>query len=127
MVSDFHRWSTPHQCVVASLMLSKRALKCTTVYRKSRGTMNIDRRMDLDVPLERATQTLKLTDHYIALLVLIFTKAGLLDVCSSLHLLDILILILLSVGPHLHAGGINNGLQSFPQSHLADGGSFANG
>lgn len=57
----------------------------STVYRKSRGITNVDRQMDQDIPLERTTQTLKLTDHYIALLVLIFTKAGLVDVRFGFH------------------------------------------
>jgi hypothetical protein len=57
---------------------------------------------------ERKTQTVKLTDHYIGLLVLIFTNAGLLDVRYLFpHVLissDILF-----VGTHLNAGRVDYG------------------
>ncbi len=47
----------------------------STVYRKSR-----DFHGD---PMDRSHQTLRLTDQYIALLVLVFTHAGLIDVSMS--------------------------------------------
>lgn len=46
------------------------------MYRRSRGSAEIKAS---DIP-QRPQDTLKLTDQYIALLILIFTKAGLLDV-----------------------------------------------
>lgn len=47
------------------------------VYRKSSDCY--DQRQELDQS-ERSSQTLKLTDQYLALLVLVFTNAGLCDV-----------------------------------------------
>ncbi len=48
------------------------------VYRKNRNS--IDQRKEAE-QADRTSPTSRLTDHYIALLVLIFTNAGLLDVC----------------------------------------------
>ncbi|KAF7298974.1 hypothetical protein MIND_00845600 [Mycena indigotica] len=55
-----------------------------TMYRKTRGPGDIrDRRTQLE-PSERPQQTLKLTDQYIALLVLVFTNAGILDALTGM-------------------------------------------
>ncbi|KAH9912683.1 Rapamycin-insensitive companion of mTOR, middle domain-containing protein [Epithele typhae] len=51
-----------------------------TMYRKSRLSAEIQR---AEIP-HRPPHTLKLTDQYIALLILIFTKAGLLDALTSM-------------------------------------------
>jgi hypothetical protein len=59
--------------------------------------------------MERDPETLKLTDQYIALFVMVFTRAGLLDV--SIFNQDIYSAgwsELLSTGSHLHAGGNNH-------------------
>ncbi|KAJ7069741.1 Rapamycin-insensitive companion of mTOR, N-term-domain-containing protein [Mycena amicta] len=53
-----------------------------TMYRKARGDAR-DRRVHLE-PHERPHQTLKLTDQYIALLVLVFTNAGILDALTGM-------------------------------------------
>lgn len=52
-------------------------LSASAVYRKPRAS--VDQPTDHKHP-EKAPGTLKLTDQYIALLVLVFTDAGLLDV-----------------------------------------------
>ena len=44
-------------------------------------------------PSERTNQPLRLTDHYIALLVLIFTNAGLLDVSAPVRHITFLALM----------------------------------
>lgn len=58
------------------------------MYRKSSEAP--EQRAELDQG-ERSNQTLKLTDQYLALLVLVFTNAGLCDVelILSYHLCDI--------------------------------------
>ena len=48
------------------------------VYRRSRTSAELQ---PADIPQRPQEDTLKLTDQYIALLILVFTKAGLLDVC----------------------------------------------
>ncbi|EGN98236.1 hypothetical protein SERLA73DRAFT_169260 [Serpula lacrymans var. lacrymans S7.3] len=53
-----------------------------TMYRKARGPPNPLN--ELGGTLERTQETLKLTDQYIALLVLVFTNAGLLDALTSM-------------------------------------------
>lgn len=50
------------------------------VYRKSQDSA--ERKAEPEAP-ERVHQTLKLTDQYLALLVLVFTHAGLLDVSAD--------------------------------------------
>ena len=54
------------------------------VYRRSRTANPQAKDVDLGV---RYTDRLKLTDQYIALLALILTRAGLLEVSTSFHLL----------------------------------------
>ncbi|KAF7365155.1 hypothetical protein MVEN_00387000 [Mycena venus] len=53
-----------------------------TMYRKTREARE-QRRVHVEPP-ERTHQTLKLTDHYIALMVLVFTNAGLLDALTGM-------------------------------------------
>lgn len=48
------------------------------MYRRSRTSAELQ---PADIPQRPQEDTLKLTDQYIALLILVFTKAGLLDVC----------------------------------------------
>ncbi|KAJ7761527.1 Rapamycin-insensitive companion of mTOR, N-term-domain-containing protein [Mycena maculata] len=55
-----------------------------TMYRKSRGAPAAHERRTRTEPPERAHQTLKLTDQYIALMVLVFTNAGLLDALTGM-------------------------------------------
>ncbi|KAK0487570.1 Rapamycin-insensitive companion of mTOR, N-term-domain-containing protein [Armillaria novae-zelandiae] len=52
-----------------------------TMYRKNRNS--IDQRKEAE-QVDRTSPTSRLTDHYIALLVLIFTNAGLLDALTSM-------------------------------------------
>ncbi|KAG8214549.1 Rapamycin-insensitive companion of mTOR, N-term-domain-containing protein [Butyriboletus roseoflavus] len=52
-----------------------------TMYRKPR---NLPERIGENKSLERPPETLKLTDQYIALLILVFTNAGLLDALSCM-------------------------------------------
>ncbi|KAJ7505263.1 Rapamycin-insensitive companion of mTOR, N-term-domain-containing protein [Mycena galericulata] len=54
------------------------------VYRKTRGATAPHERRPHTEPPERTHQTLKLTDQYIALLVLVFTNAGLLDAVTGM-------------------------------------------
>lgn len=77
------------------------------MYRKSGDAS--EKRTEAE-PSERVQQTLKLTDQYIALLVLVFTNAGLLDV--SLYILrDVLSLTTdLEKGSDLHVGRDDNGV-----------------
>ncbi|KAK7048427.1 Rapamycin-insensitive companion of mTOR, N-term-domain-containing protein [Favolaschia claudopus] len=53
-----------------------------TMYRKTRESRE-QRRAHVDTP-ERSPETLKLTDQYIALMVLVFTNAGLLDALTGM-------------------------------------------
>ncbi|KAJ7044185.1 Rapamycin-insensitive companion of mTOR, N-term-domain-containing protein [Mycena alexandri] len=53
-----------------------------TMYRKTREAR--ERRAPVEQPPERTNQTLKLTDQYIALMVLVFTNAGLLDALTGM-------------------------------------------
>ncbi|KAJ7175920.1 Rapamycin-insensitive companion of mTOR, N-term-domain-containing protein [Mycena filopes] len=53
-----------------------------TMYRKTREAAQ--RRPPVEQPPERTHQTLKLTDQYIALMVLVFTNAGLLDALTGM-------------------------------------------
>jgi rapamycin-insensitive companion of mTOR len=87
------------------------------VYRRSR--MPAESRKDTH-PSERPYETLKLTDQYIALLVLVFTNAGLLDVSIFCVLHGVPQLMILS-GAHCHARGRNDWLELVPQGHLANG------
>lgn len=54
-------------------------MSCLVVYRKPR---NLPERIGESRSPERPPEALKLTDQYIALLVLVFTNAGLLDVIA---------------------------------------------
>lgn len=75
---------------------------------------------------ERPHETLKLTDQYIALLLLVLIKAGLLNVSINAYYcrsdLDGSI-----KGTNGHAGRSSHGFQSFPKSDLAHGRDFTNG
>jgi len=66
----------PHPHGLLSLL--KTSLK---VYRRSRQAPESQKQPETP---ERAPETLKLIDQYIALLVLLFTNAGLLDVSSNI-------------------------------------------
>jgi hypothetical protein len=89
------------------------------VYRKSRQPA------EKVVDTERPRETLKLTDQYLALLVLVLTDAGLLDVspfvicysCKSN----------MTSGADRNAARINKGVQFVSQGYLAHGGSPAHG
>jgi rapamycin-insensitive companion of mTOR len=56
-------------------------LRMFVVYRRSRQAPENEKQPEAP---ERAPETLKLTDQYIALLVLLFTNAGLLDVSANI-------------------------------------------
>lgn len=77
MVSDFHRREAAYEYY--GLLLARTiGLTFSEVYRKTREARE-QRRVHVE-PAERTHQTLKLSDQYIALMVLVFTNAGLLDV-----------------------------------------------
>lgn len=76
-------------------------------------------------PSERAHH-LKLTDQYFALLILVFTNAGLCDVIKVTLLSHTRIHSLL-LGSYIYARRINYWLKPFTESHAAYGGSSSDG
>lgn len=92
-------------------------LNFRSVYRKSRDAPEYQQGSDP----EKNTQTLKLTDQYLALLVAILTNAGLLEVsddsmsCLELHL------ELINIGPLCNARGIENRNESYSKGDAIDG------
>jgi rapamycin-insensitive companion of mTOR len=80
LVQGLYKWPTTYRYVIPckECEMVRRLTKDLTVYRKSgqASDLNVN---DTDVQ-QRQPEPLRLTDQYIALLVLIFTNAGLLEV-----------------------------------------------
>ena len=80
MVSNFYRWKEAHQYVYVMTVIQL-ADSCSKVYGKSRGSPEQQEERDSDNTDKSVPhQTLKLTDQYLALLVIILTNAGLCQV-----------------------------------------------
>jgi rapamycin-insensitive companion of mTOR len=58
-----------------------KSVSITAVYRKSRQAPDTQTRSKESEPAQKPQPALKLTDQYIALLIRVFSAAGLLDVC----------------------------------------------
>lgn len=82
MVPNVHQWQAINKYVSLPCFLVYYVdLIChLTVYRKSRNSHEHAKAPD---PPQQTSEPLKLTDQYIALLILVFTQAGLLDVSIS--------------------------------------------
>lgn len=78
LVQGFYKWPTTYQYVIPCRIMVRHPTTNLTVYRKS-GQASDASANDADIQ-QRQPEPLRLTDQYIALLVLIFTNAGLLEV-----------------------------------------------
>jgi hypothetical protein len=77
VVPNVHRRSETDELVILYQRAPLSVISPFLVYRKSSDYH--EKRPEVD-QVERSNQTLKLTDQYLALLVLVFTNAGLCDV-----------------------------------------------
>ena len=99
-------------------LISPLSVEPLSVYRKSRHSGE----MQVDDPPHRQQETLKLTDQYIALLILIFTDAGLLDVRTmGFYRLNLTRFNRLPPGTNSHVRRIKHWLCADTKSHTADG------